>query len=121
MALKADGTVVVWGLNANGQTNVPAGLKNVIAITAGQNFSIALIGSGPPLTQAPLNNPVLGSNGFTVNLPSLSGRVYSLEYKNSLSDTDWNLLPLIPGTGSAIFLTDPTATNSQRFYRVQRW
>lgn len=121
MALKADGTVAAWGFNLYGQTNVPAGLTNVIAVTAGQNFSMALIDSSPPLTQAPLSNPALGGNGFTVNLPSQSGRVYSLEYKNALSDSNWNLLPLIPGTGNTITLPDPTAITSQRFYRVQRW
>jgi Immunoglobulin I-set domain/Regulator of chromosome condensation (RCC1) repeat len=32
LALKSDGTVVAWGWNAYGQTNVPPGLSNVIAI-----------------------------------------------------------------------------------------
>ena len=32
VALKSDGTVVAWGLNASGQTSVPAGLSGVSAI-----------------------------------------------------------------------------------------
>jgi alpha-tubulin suppressor-like RCC1 family protein len=42
MALKADGTVVVWGDNSFGQTNVPAGLSNVVSIAVG-NFHCAAL------------------------------------------------------------------------------
>ena len=38
VALKADGTVVVWGYNGDGQQNVPAVLTNVVAITAGSSI-----------------------------------------------------------------------------------
>lgn len=36
LVLKPDGTVLAWGSNRFGQTNVPAGLNNVIAIAVGQ-------------------------------------------------------------------------------------
>jgi hypothetical protein len=121
LALKADGTVAAWGFNANGQTNVPPGLTNVIAIAAGLYQSMALIGNGPPAAQALATNPNLDANGFSLALPTQSGRVYLLEYKNSLSDSNWTLLPLIPGNGGTMLLADPTATNAQRFYQVRRW
>lgn len=120
-ALKSDGTVVAWGINADGQTNVPTGLTNVVAIAAGGYHSLALVGSGPPVLHASLINPVMGTNGFSLRLPTQSGRVYRLEYKNSLCDTDWIALPLVAGSGGNLVLADSTATNSQRFYRVRRW
>ncbi|MGV3756710.1 MAG: ice-binding family protein [Verrucomicrobiota bacterium] len=43
------GTVVAWGRNANGQTNVPAGLSLVTAITAGEQFTAALKSDGTVL------------------------------------------------------------------------
>ena len=46
LALKADGTVVGWGANNTGQTNIPAGLSNVVAIAAGCNHSLALKADG---------------------------------------------------------------------------
>ncbi len=39
VALKNDGTVVVWGNGTYGQTNVPSGLSNVVAIALGGNES----------------------------------------------------------------------------------
>ena len=40
------GSVVVWGLNNNGQATVPASLTNVTAVTAGQFHTVALQGDG---------------------------------------------------------------------------
>jgi alpha-tubulin suppressor-like RCC1 family protein len=121
LALRADGTVVAWGNNSNGQTNVPPGLTNVIAIAAGTYESMALIGNGPPVTSVYLSAPGFKTNAFNISLPSQNGRVYVLQYKKSFSDTNWTSLPLVPGDGHSLNLTDLSATNSQRFYRVQRW
>ncbi|HTB83673.1 MAG TPA: LamG-like jellyroll fold domain-containing protein [Candidatus Sulfotelmatobacter sp.] len=38
--------VVVWGNNASGQTNVPAGLTNVLAVASGSAFNLALQAGG---------------------------------------------------------------------------
>jgi len=42
LALKTDGSVVGWGLNNYGQTNIPASVTNVVAIAAGSYHSLAL-------------------------------------------------------------------------------
>jgi Regulator of chromosome condensation (RCC1) repeat len=121
LALMSNGTVVSWGMNIYGQTNVPSGLTNVIAIAAGEYDSVALIGNGPPVAQIALANPTYNTNSFSISVPSQSGRVYSLQYKNSLTDTNWIALPLNAGNGTNIIVTDKSATNSQRFYHVQQW
>ena len=46
MALKADGTVVAWGFNDHGQTNVPLGLSNVVAVGTGDYHSLAVKADG---------------------------------------------------------------------------
>jgi uncharacterized delta-60 repeat protein len=46
VALKGDGTVVAWGWNGDGQTNVPTGLSGVTAIEAGGSHTVALKGDG---------------------------------------------------------------------------
>jgi hypothetical protein len=46
LALKADGSVVAWGLNYAGQTNVPASVTRALAIAANGSYSLALIDDG---------------------------------------------------------------------------
>lgn len=121
MALKADGTVVAWGSSSGGRTNVPSGLTNVVAIAAFSTHSLALVGEGPTEMSVLLSNPVVHSNVFNVSLPTRSGRVYALEYKTPLTDSDWITLPLVAGNGGMRTLSDPFATGTQRFYRVRQW
>ncbi len=121
LALKSDGTVVAWGNNTYGQTNVPPNLTNVVAISAGRNHTLALVGDGPPVTSALMSQPEYTPTGFKVTVPSQSGRVYRLEYKNSMTDAEWTPLPLVAGNGKDLVLTDATALDAARFYRVRRW
>jgi hypothetical protein len=46
LALRPDGTVVAWGWNDDGQTNMPAGLKDVVQVAAGEKHSLALRADG---------------------------------------------------------------------------
>jgi alpha-tubulin suppressor-like RCC1 family protein len=121
LALKSDGTVVAWGLDTEGDTNVPSNLTNVIQIAAGNVHSLALLGNAPPVLKVPIAGATFGTNGFNVSLPTRNGRVYCLEYKDSLTDQIWNALPLRAGTGGVMMLTDPSVSMSQRFYRVRQW
>ena len=121
LALLSDGTVVGWGDGSYGQIDIPPGLTNVVGIAAGLYSSMAVIGPAMPPSQVALTNFSLGAGGFTVQVPTDRGRVYELEYKNSLTDTQWQLLPLAAGTGGLVQLNDPTPSPAQRFYRVRRW
>jgi hypothetical protein len=46
LALRSDGTVVAWGSNLIGESNVPTGLNGVVAIAAGDVRSLALKNDG---------------------------------------------------------------------------
>ena len=46
MALKSDGTVLVWGDTRYGLANVPPDLSGVVAIAAGWFHNLALKGDG---------------------------------------------------------------------------
>ncbi|MEJ0090787.1 MAG: hypothetical protein WDM80_13720 [Limisphaerales bacterium] len=130
LAMKSDGTIVAWGAGTNyafdysvnkGQSIVPPGLTNISSLAGGYTFSLAIKNdSGFPIT-VPLVDPIKGISAFQVSLPTQSGKVYALEYKNSMAETQWSALPLVAGNGAILVLTDSTATNSQRFYRVRRW
>ncbi len=121
VALTRDGRTVVWGNNGYGQTNLPSGLPQTIAISGGAYHNLALVGGHPPVLTTQLTNLVKTEAGFRLSLPTQSGCVYRLEYKNSLEETNWNALPLVAGNGGSVVLTDATATSSQRIYRVRRW
>jgi hypothetical protein len=42
MALKRDGSIVVWGDKEHASFEVPVGLSNVVAIAAGETFCLAI-------------------------------------------------------------------------------
>jgi len=128
LALKSNGTLIAWGAgigtNPNvdyGQSTVPTGLTNITQITAGFVNSLVLEGSAPLGLTALLTVNSLGTNGFSISLPSRNGRVYQLEYNSSLTNPVWTGLPLQAGNGGVLRLNDPALPATQRFYRVNRW
>ncbi len=74
-------------------------------------------------TNAVIANPVLTSarktnSTFSASVATISGKNYTLQYKNTLSQTNWTSLTPVSGDGTLKTLTDSTATVSNRFYRV---
>ena len=121
LVLRADGQVMAWGYNVHGEATVPLGLTNAVGFGGGYYHSVALIGEQPSAVQAFAVDPGMRSGVFALRIPSQSGRVFALQYKNSLSEAAWVSLPLVAGNGGMLTLRDQTSTNSMRFYRVSRW
>ena len=65
--------------------------------------------------------PISGAGVFQTSLRTRSGRVYRMEYKESLEDGSWTALPLAAGNGRMLTLKDTAANTAQRFYRVRQW
>ena len=118
LALRADGTVAAWGDNSSLQIAIPAQLRNVVAISAGHSHNMALLAEGLVAPSVHCFNATRNYNGFSLQIPTVRGRTYYLQYRDSLTDPDWCLLPPVPGDGSVKTLHDPTVAASQRFYRV---
>lgn len=128
LAVKNDGSLAAWlysdgSSNDHGQANVPPGVSNVVSIAATYFLSMAIMADVPPLSHAALMNPAKVNPGapFQVQIPTQNGRVYALEYSDTLAATNWNALPLQAGTGGVVTFSDPSTTNSARFYRLRRW
>lgn len=118
MALKRDGTVVAWGENYAGESTVPAGLSNVVAIAAGGEISLAITADLRVLSLGVSNQlPVLAFHGF-------AGREYTAEFSTNLTAATWNNLldGSVPGSGQRITVTDPNPVGGAgaRFYRIRQ-
>ena len=63
--------------------------------------------------------PARSGTTNTFSFVSTFGVTYTLEYKNSLTDSIWTPIPpSTSGTGGRIALHDPTATVPSRYYRI---
>ena len=78
--MRADGTVVAWGGSGNGVTNVPAGLNDVASVAAGEDYSVAVVGNGPPQFGPPLASVVAHAGGGVVLSASVQG-AYPLSFQ----------------------------------------
>ena len=117
--MRQDGTVVTWGADWNGQCSLPSNLSDVIAVGGGDNHSLALVAGGAP--GRGLLNPWRQAGRFSALIQSLNRKSYALEYKNSVSASNWTATGTNSGNGALRVLTDPAATGAQRFYRVRQW
>jgi len=124
LALKADGTVEAWGAGTThgnngydyGQSIVPPGLTNVTSIAAGAYHSLAVVGL--PTHHPAITNATGGTGMFSCAVPTIRGRTYTLQFKDSVTQPTWTPLTPIPGLDDLLTLTDPQATDPQRFYRI---
>lgn len=116
LARKADGSVIVWGSNDGGETSPPGGLGSVSALAAGWRYSAAISGSAQ--IAGPLSQPRMLQSTFQASISTELGTVYQVQYKDALTDSLWNPMPLFTGDGSSVIILDPTANKTQRFYRV---
>lgn len=84
------GTVAVWGLNGNGQANVPIGLSGVIAIAAGNAHTVALKTNGTVVAWG--NNP-FGETNVPVGLSGVkaiaAGNAHTVALKTDGTVIAW--------------------------------
>ena len=132
-----DNGVIVWPIGtilSNGSSTmtvtVLAEASGVITNTAVATSvtPASLSGTNTAINVTTINLPptiVIGgvavtASGISISVNSALGLNYSLEYKNSLTDPAWTLLPssTVTGTGGAIILLDTSPLQTQRFYVV---
>ena len=117
LALLADGSVVAWGQNTYGQTNVPMEATNVIAIAAGSYHNLAIVG---PIVSAPLSIPYQVANGLAIKLPTLRGRRYLVDRKHDLRESNWQVWQRIVGDGITRQLLVQSTDSDRAFFRARQ-
>jgi PKD repeat protein len=58
------------------------------------------------------------STNFLFSFDTLSGKTYLVQYKDLLTDPDWQLLSSVPGDGIAHTITNSFLDSPQRFFRL---
>jgi GH25 family lysozyme M1 (1,4-beta-N-acetylmuramidase) len=119
VALRADGTIVAWGADWNRQCDVPPAMAPASGIAAGEAHTVVLLADSLPVPL--LLNPACKSASFKAIIQTLGRRNYALDYRNSLTASNWTALSTNAGNGALRVLVDPTATAAQRFYRMRQW
>jgi hypothetical protein len=79
------------------------------------NGSYSCCAASLPLT---IGNACVQGGDLLFSFQSLTGRTYEVEYKNTLTDTNWALLQSVLGDGSLLTISN-TMTVTQRFYRLR--
>jgi hypothetical protein len=93
LALKADGTLVTWGLNPAGQCNVPGGLTNIVSIAARGGHSMVLVqqaSAAPPELSI-----VLSGANVVVSWPASTAGVV-LQQTSELNPPNWTAVGNTP-------------------------
>ena len=74
----------------------------------------------PPASVLAITTLTKTGTTAAVTFNSVSSLNHTLEFKQTLADANWiPIPPTVPGTGSAMTLNDPAATNVTRFYRIR--
>ena len=117
------------GVNIAGALGSSLTLSNVSPAQAGQyrlivtNYFGSVTSTNAFLTVVPavageIINPARVQQTFSLGISSQTGKSYTLEYTDSLSNPVWIQVTSVPGNGSIITLTDLGAAFPTRFYRV---
>jgi alpha-tubulin suppressor-like RCC1 family protein len=77
LALKAEGTIAVWGDNSHGQLNTPPSATNVVAIAAGDYHSLALKADGTVLAWGDNSHGQINIPATATNIIAISARGYN--------------------------------------------
>jgi alpha-tubulin suppressor-like RCC1 family protein len=91
-------------------------------INGATNFHGVFINNGTVLTASSvkISQVSKSSPDMLIQIPSVTGHTYQLQYTTSLTPANWTFVASKPGTGGVLTFTDTGgAANPQRFYRVQ--
>ena len=117
LGLCADGTVLGWGGNSFGQTDVPSGLSNVVSIAAGSSHTLALLRQPTvPTPRLVLSRALSGLELQAQGAPGIS----CLMLHASRLPGPWLPTEPVTFTNSVQWIRPPYASQPAQFYRLLR-
>ncbi len=103
LALRNDGSVIAWGDNSDGQTNVPAAATNVVSIAAGETHSLALRADG---TVVAWGNNEFGQTNVPPQAKELiaiaAGYNHNLALRSDHTVVAWGLENTVPASATNV-------------------
>ena len=97
-------------------TNASSSVTNVLGSAQHRFYRVQIVPTPPPV----ILSLRLDSGVTVITWSSVPGKVYCLEYKMELTDTNWTeQLPYVSATGFSTSMTNSFASSSQPFYRVK--
>jgi hypothetical protein len=128
LALKRDGTVATWGDNTAGQTNVPAGLSNVVVLASGPDADHALAIFSPLIVNPPsgsLSVPAFSSLSFGAGgvlqfqWIAPTNEQFQIRWTTNLAPPSWTLFPgTITSPTTNFNFVDTNAPVAMKFYQL---
>jgi hypothetical protein len=97
---------------------MPGAFSNVVVfVTDGGVSTNALtgIGASAPLLLAAKE---VGGTNLLLTFETISGKLYTIQYKDFINDATWHLLETVPGDGLLKISPTPISAASQRFFRL---
>ncbi len=109
--------VVAWGNNEHGQTDVPGGLSNVVAIAAGSTHSLALLAQPTvPTPRLALSRGLSGLEFQAHGAPGISGTLLRADRLPG----PWLPAQPVTFTNAVHILPTPDLSAPAQFYRLLR-
>ena len=116
-----------------GDSSASTGANPSHTYTNAGNFTVTLtavgLGGTNTLTlpgyisaQAPppiILTAALSGTEILLSFQSVSNQSYDIQYKNALSNSSWDLLESVVGTGGTLIIGTSVTNSDQRFYRVR--
>ena len=106
MALRRDGTVVVWGSDADVEHNIPAGLNHVVAIGAGFGHCLAVKSDGTVVAWGKNNGGQANVPAGLSNVIAVAGAdEFSLALKRDGTVVGWGNVTVPPGLSNIMAIS----------------
>ena len=123
----ATNAILSANLSVGSISNAPHGIVPTGSVISQNPAAITSVAIGSPVNlivssgaTIPVVSKAAYQDGvFQLSVPTLSGRLYILEFTDQLPATNWTDVQSASGNGTVRFLTDSSATNHQRYYRVR--
>jgi len=108
----------VWGwvplLTSSGSPAVLSGGTKTVRFTTAGNVNHNYFMAVPAKIAVKLSVTPSGA----ISIPTQAGASYTLQYRTSLTSGAWTYLTMVLGDGTTKTVTDPTAGQTQRYYRA---